>query len=114
MSDSVKTGLLAAYYKLLRPLIRILLRHGITYAEISEVIKRVYVQTAAEEFRVPGKKMTKARIAIVTGLTRKEVQRIAAIKEEGKCYLDGIRTPTLLGLMECHWSFDTTQTWLKT
>ena len=83
MSDSVKSGLLAAYSKLLRPLIRILLRHGITYAELSEVIKRVYVHTAAQEFRVPGKKMSKARIAIVTGLTRKEVQRISAIKEEG-------------------------------
>jgi hypothetical protein len=83
MSDSVKTGLLAAYSKLMRPLIRILLRHGITYAEISEVIKRVFVLTAAEEFRVPGKKMSKARIAIVTGLTRKEVQRISAIKQEG-------------------------------
>ncbi len=84
MSDSVKTGLLAAYSKLLRPLIRILLRHGITYAELSDVVKRVYVHTAAQEFRVPGKKMSKARIAIVTGLTRKEVQRISDIKHEGK------------------------------
>lgn len=77
MNDSVKTGLLAAYSKLLRPLIRILLRHGVTYAELSEVIKTAYVSIAAHEFRVPGKKMSKARIAIVTGLTRKEVQRIA-------------------------------------
>jgi hypothetical protein len=77
MSDSVKTGLLAAYAKLLRPLIRILLRHGVTYAELSEVVKTVYVSIAAHEFRVPGKKMSKARIAIVTGLTRKEVQRIS-------------------------------------
>ena len=79
MSDPVKTGLLAAYSKLLRPLIRILLRHGVTYAEFSEVVKTVYVATAAHEFRVPGKKMSKARIAIVTGLTRKEVQRISEI-----------------------------------
>ena len=77
MSDSVKPGLLAAYGKLLRPLIRILLRHGITYAELSAVVKTVYVSIAANEFRVPGKKMSKARIAIVTGLTRKEVQRIS-------------------------------------
>ncbi len=79
MSDSVKAGLLAAYSKLLRPLIRILLRHGITYAEVSEVVKTVYVSIAANEFRVPGKKMSKARIAIVTGLTRKEVQRISEL-----------------------------------
>ncbi|MGB5352531.1 MAG: DUF6502 family protein [Woeseia sp.] len=84
MSDSVKNGLLAAYAKLLRPLIRILLRHGITYAELSEVIKTVFVEIAAQEFRVPGKKMSKARIAIVTGLTRKEVQRLSEVKTEGK------------------------------
>lgn len=79
MSDTVKAGLLAAYAKLLRPLIRMLLRHGVTYAELSEVVKRVYVSIAAHEFRVPGKKMSKARIAIVTGLTRKEVQRISEL-----------------------------------
>jgi len=81
MSDSVKTGLLAAYSKLLRPLIRILLKHGVTYAEFSEVVKTVFVTTAAQEFRVPGKKMSKARIAIVTGLTRKEVQRLTSIEQ---------------------------------
>ena len=89
MSDSVKPGLLAAYSKLLRPLIRILLRHGVTYAELSEVVKTVYVATAAHEFRVPGKKMSKARIAIVTGLTRKEVQRISEIDNKEK---SGLKT----------------------
>lgn len=84
MSDSVKRGLLAAYSTLLRPLIRILLRHGVTYAEFSEVVKNGFVTIAAQEFRVPGKKMSKARIAIVTGLTRKEVQRLAFENEEGR------------------------------
>lgn len=79
MTDTVKVGLLAAYSKLMRPLVRILLRHGVTYAELSEVVKTVYVSIAAHEFRVPGKKMSKARIAIVTGLTRKEVQRISEL-----------------------------------
>jgi len=82
MSEPVKTGLLAAYSKLLRPLVRILLRHGVTYAEFSEVVKTGFVTVAAQEFRVPGKKMSKARIAIVTGLTRKEVHRLSIIDEE--------------------------------
>jgi len=80
MSDSVKHGLLAAYAKLLRPLIRILLKHGVTYAEFSEVVKSVFVSIAAHEFHVPGKKMSKARIAIVTGLTRKEVFRLTEME----------------------------------
>ena len=82
MSDSVKTGLLAAYSKLLGPLIRILLKHGVSYAEFSEVVKNGFVTVAAQEFRVPGKKMSKARIAIITGLTRKEVQRLSKIEHE--------------------------------
>ena len=82
MSESVKTGLLAAYSRLMRPLIRILLRHGVTYAEFSEVVKTVFVTVAAQEFRVPGKKMSKARIALVTGLTRKEVQRLSSVDQK--------------------------------
>ncbi|MGB5738893.1 MAG: DUF6502 family protein, partial [Woeseia sp.] len=82
MSDSVKRGLLAAYSKLLRPLVRILLKQGVTYAEFSEVVKTVFVTIAAQEFRVPGKKMSKARIAIVTGLTRKEVQRLSLVDQD--------------------------------
>lgn len=82
MSESVKTGLLAAYIKLLRPLVRILLRHGVTYGEFSEVVKTSFVTIAAQEFRVPGKKMSKARIAIVTGLTRKEVHRLSEIDQK--------------------------------
>jgi Family of unknown function (DUF6502) len=82
MSDSVKAGLLAAYIKLLRPLVRILLKHGVTYGEFSEVVKTSFVTIAAQEFRVPGKKMSKARIAIVTGLTRKEVHRLSEIDQK--------------------------------
>jgi uncharacterized protein DUF6502 len=82
MSESVKAGLLAAYIKLLRPLVRILLRHGVTYGEFSEVVKTSFVTIAAQEFRVPGKKMSKARIAIVTGLTRKEVHRLSEIDQK--------------------------------
>lgn len=84
MGDSVKKGLLAAYSKLLRPLVRILLKNGVTYAEFSEVAKTVFVKIAAQEFRVPGKKMSKARIAIITGLTRKEVQRLSSTDQEGQ------------------------------
>jgi len=68
--------------KLLRPLVRILLKHGVTYGEVSEVVKTSFVTIAAQEFRVPGKKMSKARIAIVTGLTRKEVHRLSKIDQK--------------------------------
>jgi predicted XRE-type DNA-binding protein len=46
-----------------------------------EVTKDVFVDVAAKDFQVPNRKMTQARIAIVTGLTRKEVGRIFQKKD---------------------------------
>ena len=68
--------IIAALTVLLRPLVRILLRHGIPCDVLSAVARRVYVHVAAEEFVLPGKKQTTSRISILTGLTRKEVRRI--------------------------------------
>jgi hypothetical protein len=76
MSDSVKQTLLAAYRVLMGPLVRILLRQGISFAEYSEVAKAVYVEVALKDFKVSGRKATRTRIAVMTGLTRKEVKRV--------------------------------------
>jgi len=77
MTESdLKLSVLAAYKRLLRPLVRILIRNGISFAEFSEVAKDVYVEAAAEDFPLPDRNMTQGRIAILTGLTRKEVNRL--------------------------------------
>lgn len=83
MGDSVKQALLAAFRVLMGPLVRILLRQGISYAEFSEVAKAVYVEVALKDFKVSGRKATRTRIAVMTGLTRKEVKRVIdeAVKE---------------------------------
>ena len=76
MGDSVKQTLLGAFRVLLAPLVRILLRQGISFAEFSEVAKAVYVEIALRDFKVPAKRATRTRIAVMTGLTRKEVKRV--------------------------------------
>ena len=80
----LKEGLLAAFRRLLRPLARILIRHGIAYGEFAEVAKTVFVETAAEDFALPGRKSSGSRIAILTGLTRKEVKRLVDQARQGK------------------------------
>ena len=72
----LKLAILAAYKRLLRPLVRILIRNSVSFAEFSEIAKDVYVEVAARDFRLPEKNMTQGRIAILTGLTRKEVNRL--------------------------------------
>jgi hypothetical protein len=84
MSESIKQTLLRAYRVLMGPLVRILLRQGISYAEFSEVVKAVYVEVALKDFKVAGRRTTRTRLAVVTGLTRKEVKRVIdeALKEK--------------------------------
>ena len=68
--------LIAALAVLLRPLVRILLQHGLPCDVLSTVARQVYVRVATEEFALPGKKQTTSRVSILTGLPRKEVRRI--------------------------------------
>jgi hypothetical protein len=73
MAQNKKQRLLTAYRRLLKPLVRILLRNGVAFNEFSDIAKAVYVDVASQEFKVPHRKMSQARVAILTGLTRKEV-----------------------------------------
>ncbi len=66
----------AATMRLLRPLARLLLRHAVPFATFQEIAKRAYVEVALKDFAIPGKKPSAARASILTGLTRKDVQRL--------------------------------------
>lgn len=68
--------LISALTKVAKPLVRIALRNQIPHKTLSEILKAVYVDVAASEFAVDGRKQTKSRISVLTGLTRKDVQRL--------------------------------------
>lgn len=68
--------LIAAIRKLLRPLIRILLKNGMPYGAFIDIAKPLYVESAADMIESEGNKATNTRISTVTGLSRKEVQRL--------------------------------------
>jgi hypothetical protein len=76
METRVVKAISAAVTALLRPLVRLLLRNGIPYRTFSDIAKRVYVEVAMEEFGIPGRKQSKSRVSIITGLSRKEVLRV--------------------------------------
>ncbi len=62
--------------KVLRPLVRLMLSQGINYAMVLEDLKRVFVSVAEDEFKIDGKEQTNSRITLLTGVHRKDVQRI--------------------------------------
>jgi hypothetical protein len=81
MDASNQQSLFAAVTKLLRPLARILLRNGIPYRTFADLAKRVYVDVAADEFGIPGRKQSVSRMSIITGVSRKEVSRVLSLPE---------------------------------
>mgnify|MGYP007014082397 CR=1 FL=1 len=84
MSSDTKNKLLLSMQHLLGPLVRLLLRHGVSFAEFEEVARLAYVQAANEHFRLPNRKMSDSRIAVLTGLTRKEVKRLRDLIDAGE------------------------------
>ena len=51
MAEGIKETLLDSFRQLLRPLVRILLRNGVSYSEYSETSKIVFVEVAGRDFR---------------------------------------------------------------
>jgi len=75
MGQDVKDHLRSALTLMFKPLIRLLIAQGVTHAEFAETAKDVYVEVALRHFEAEGK-VNRSRIAILTGLTRKEVKKI--------------------------------------
>ncbi|ASJ70163.1 DUF6502 family protein [Granulosicoccus antarcticus] len=71
-----------AVTKVLSPLVRLLLRHGVSHAEFANWAKQAYVTEASEHFGIKGKSPTVSRMAIMTGINRKEVKRIRELPSE--------------------------------
>jgi hypothetical protein len=81
-AERVNQALAHAILRILHALARLLLRHGMPLRTFVELAKRAYVNIALREFAIPGRRPSISRAALLTGLTRKEVQRIADAPEE--------------------------------
>jgi len=73
-------ALSAAALRLLQPLVRILLRGGISYRTFADLVKWVYVDVAMKEFGIEGRKQSISRVSVITGLSRKEVMRVCRLE----------------------------------
>ncbi|WP_299651717.1 DUF6502 family protein [uncultured Tateyamaria sp.] len=63
---------------LLRPLVRTMIARGLTAPVVYSLLKRVYVEVAEESFRLDDKPLTDSRIALLTGVHRKDIRTIRA------------------------------------
>ena len=78
MANTPHQALLRAIYKVLRPMVRLLMRHGVSYKTFADVARHVFVDVAEEDFALPGRKPSNARTAVLTGVNRKDIAKLKA------------------------------------
>jgi hypothetical protein len=81
MPDNVKTALSISLLRLLRPLVRIMLREGLTYSHFAAVAQMAFVESAAKDFVEKGMKSSASSVCALTGMTAQEV-KAAVIERE--------------------------------
>jgi hypothetical protein len=75
-AGELSAPLVVALRRVLRPLIRLLLSHGIRFQTFCDLVKATYIQVAEEEFRLDSKAQTDSRISLLTGVHRRDVKRL--------------------------------------
>jgi len=60
----------------LEPVIRLMLRWGVTWKEFSELSKEKFVAVATSDYGIRGRPTNASRVAILTGIDRREVRKL--------------------------------------
>lgn len=84
MQDEINRRILKAFLVVMKPIARMLLRCGVGFREFSEVAKVAFVDVASAEYGIRGRPTNISRVAVMTGLTRKEVRRLRDKLEAGE------------------------------
>ncbi len=75
MASVSKQGLLTAYRRLLKPLVRILIRNGVTYGEFSEAAKLAFIDSVHDD-SFSNSNLSSDQISALTGFNGDEVSRL--------------------------------------
>ena len=80
--DDERTALLEAIEESLRPLMRAAFAYGVSYQDLVEVVRALYVNAIRERQRSQGQPSSESRLGLMTGVTRAEVVKLVASREE--------------------------------
>jgi hypothetical protein len=81
-SRELRTRILDALGRLLEPIALLLLKSGITWREFADLAKVKFVQVATKEFGIRGRPTNASRVAILTGIDRRDVRKLRAASLE--------------------------------
>lgn len=69
---------LASVLRLLRPAVRLLLRHGVAYPSFAVALKQVFLEAARDELVASGQKTTDSALSLLSGVHRRDVRTLRA------------------------------------
>ena len=65
---------------MLRPLVRLLMKSGITYPVLSDVLRELFVDVAVNDLLTDPKSRTDSRVSVLSGVHRKEIRRLRELE----------------------------------
>ena len=85
---ALKEHFATAIHRMLYPVVRHLIAHGITYPALTQMLKEIYLDVADQEFALSFKRQTDSRLALVTGLNRKEISRLRGLGKRRQAVIE--------------------------
>lgn len=76
MSNKLKQAAFTSFSMLVRPIARLMLHCGLTCQEAGELLRLAYVDVATQDYGKFGRPANASRVAILTGLSRRDVKRL--------------------------------------
>jgi hypothetical protein len=80
MLTDVRAALVSLCRRVLFPLVRILIRFGISAGELKSIVDSAYVQVGSEYLKAQGERVTFTRLAVITGINRSFIPSILAAR----------------------------------
>jgi hypothetical protein len=71
--------LLDAVLAILRPLVRLLVRHGVTYTMLAAALKRPFLDAAHAELKAANKPTTDSAVSLLSGVHRRDVRNLTRL-----------------------------------
>lgn len=83
MHNVIQNAVFSAVREFMKPVARLMLKNGVGYREFSEICKAAFVEVASVDYGIRGRKTNMSRVAVMTGLSRKEVRKVRDALETG-------------------------------
>ncbi len=84
MGKGIQTIINESAIKILRPLVRVMLRNGVSCGSFEELVRKAYVDEAFSIGKKKQQKTTVSSVSAQTGLSRKEVKRLNELEQANR------------------------------